>query len=440
LTGGQDGELQALSIADRVLALQKKLGAKAQAEPRFRFYALIDKVHRWDILQESWRRVKANGGAAGTDGQSIDDIESAGVEAFLLQLQEELRTETYRPQAVRREYIPKPDGRLRPLGIPTVRDRVVQQAALIVLEPIFEADFTETSWGFRPGRSAQQAAGEVVKYLNWGLTQVCDVDIEAYFDSIPHGKLMDRVARRIVDRRLLRLIKRWLKCPVEEEGRLRKSRQGTPQGGVISPLLANIYLHYLDKTWAERGYDQREGPNVQLVRYADDLVLLTDKDAHWAMQRLAEILGELELTLSADKSRVVDAERESFDFLGFTYRRVWNRDRTKRVTLYEPSKKSQKRLREKVRNVLNAMHPVSIREQVRRVNWQLRGWVNYFWVGNSWAVFRKVRWYVERKVRRILQRRRHRRGFGWKRYTSDFVYGALGLFDNYRVRWHPGRP
>jgi RNA-directed DNA polymerase len=440
LTAGQDGELRELSNAKRFLVLQEKLGAKAQADPDFRFYALIDKVHRLDILQEAWRRVKANKGAAGTDGQKIEDIELQGVEEFLHQLREELRTDTYRPQAVRREYIPKPDGRMRPLGIPTVRDRVVQQAALIVLEPIFEADFKDASWGFRPGRNAQQAAGEVVKYLNWGLTQVCDVDIEAYFDSIPHGKLMDLVARRIVDRRMLRLIKSWLKCAVEEDGRRFKSQQGTPQGGVISPLLANIYLHYLDKTWEERGYPLRKGPNVQLVRYADDLVLLTNKDAHWAMERLEEILGSLELKLNVDKSRVVDAEQETFDFLGFTYRRVWNRDRSKRVTLFSPSKKSQKRLRGKVKRILNPQHPVSTREQIRRVNRQLRGWVNYFRVGNAGHVFHDIRWHVEKKLRRLLQRRAHRHGFGWKRYAPAFLYQTLGLFDDYRMRWHPARP
>lgn len=328
------GALRELESTTKLQGFLRKLGEKAQAEPRFRFYALYDKVHRWDVLSESWCRVRANGGTCGVDGQTIADVEEQGVDEFLLAIQEELKTGSYRSQAVRRQYIPKPDGRQRPLGIPSVRDRVVQQAALIVLEPIFEADFTDASYGFRPGRSAHQAADAVVKYLNWGLTQVCDVDIEAYFDSIPHGKLMQLMARRIVDRRVLGLIKGWLKCAVEEDGRRWKPRQGTPQGGVISPLLANIYLHALDRTWQKRGYSERSGPNVQLVRYADDLVLLTDKDAGWAMARLEEILGRLDLRLNAKKSRVVDAEEEPFDFLGFTFRRNWNRDRSKRVTIF----------------------------------------------------------------------------------------------------------
>jgi group II intron reverse transcriptase/maturase len=306
---------------------------------------------------------------------------------------------------------------------------------LLVIEPIFEAGFTDASWGFRPGRSAQQAAGEVVKYLNWGLTQVCDVDISAYFDSIPHGKLLQLIARRIVDGKVLGLIKRWLKCTVEEDGRRWKPDRGTPQGGVISPLLANIYLHALDATWEKRGYTRRDGPNVQLVRYADDLVLLTDQDAKWALARLREILERLGLTLNEEKSRVVDAEKEPFDFLGFTFRRVWNRERTKRATLYYPSKKAQKRLRARVKKVFDLKAPVSTSERIRRANQLLRGWVNYFRVGNAAAVFHDIRWYVETKLRRVLQSQAHRYGRGWKRYDYAYLYERLGLYADYRVRW-----
>jgi group II intron reverse transcriptase/maturase len=321
------------------------------------------------------------------------------------------------------------------LGIPTVKDRVVQQSMLLVIEPIFEADFKDVSHGFRPGRSAQGAAKTVVKYLNWGLTQVCDVDIEAYFDSIPHQQLLDQVARRVNDRRVLSLIKRWLKSAVEEEGRIWKPRRGTPQGGVISPLLANIYLHVVDEEWENRGYNRREGPNVQMVRYADDLVLLTDKDARWAMERLGEILGPLELRLNAEKSRVVDAEKETFDFLGFTYRRVTNPRTGKRATVFYPSKKAQTRLREKVKNILKPSHPITLDEYIQRTNRTVRGWVNYFRIGNSTRVFHDIRQHVEVKLRRVLQRKAGRHGCGWRRYNYADLYQRLGLYSDYKVRW-----
>ena len=429
--------LRKLSSAEKLRGFLRRLGRKAQVAPRFRFYVLYDKIHRQDVLQESWRRVRANRGTCGVDGQTIDAIVASGVEPFLQELEHELRSGSYRPQPVRREYIPKPDGRLRPLGIPTVRDRVVQQATLIVLEPIFEADFTESSFGFRPGRSAHQAVDTVVKHLNSGLTEVCDVDIEAYFDSIPHGKLLHLITRRIVDRRVLKLIRQWLKCTVEEKGRRWQPTCGTPQGGVISPLLANIYLHALDATWKKRGYPDPLGPNVQLVRYADDLVLLTDKDAHWAMKRLQEILARLDLRLNEQKSRMVDARKETFDFLGFTFRREWNHRRKQLVTLFYPSKKSQKRLREKLKKVLNAMSPVKLSDRITSTNQILRGWVNYFCIGHSSKVFHKIKWYAEVKIRRLLQRRAKKYGCGWKRYDFDFLHRKLGLYNDYHVRWLP---
>jgi group II intron reverse transcriptase/maturase len=264
---------------------------------------------------------------------------------------------------------------------------------------------------------------------------VCDVDIRAYFDSIPHAKLMTLVARRIVDGKMLKLIKGWLMCAVEESGRRWKPSRGTPQGGVISPLLANIYLHALDVEWEKRGYTERNGPNVQLVRYADDLVLLTDRDATWAMDRLRVILKRLELELNEEKSRVVNAEKETFDFLGFTYRRVTNPRTGKRTTLFYPSKKAQKRLRAKVKNILNPLYPITLDEYIRRTNQTVRGWVNYFRIGNASQVFHDIHQYVEVKVRRVMQRKAGRHGCGWHRYDYAYIYHTLGLYSDYRVRW-----
>jgi group II intron reverse transcriptase/maturase len=261
------------------------------------------------------------------------------------------------------------------------------------------------------------------------------VDIRAYFDSIPHDKLMTLVARRIVDSRVLGLIKSWLDCVVEEKGHRWKPDRGVPQGGVISPLLANIYLHVLDDVWERRGYTRRGGPNVQLVRYADDLVLLTNKDAAWAMDRLRSILHRLGLELNLEKSRVVNAEEQTFDFLGFTFRRVNHQTRPTRVTIRTPSKKAQARLRERIRVVFSPKAPVTVEERVRRMNPVLRGWANYFRIGNASHAFKGVRRYVNMKLRHVLQRQAGRHGYGWKRYDSQYIYGTLGLYNDYRIRW-----
>src|SRR5271168_3328715 len=422
-----------LETPDRIRILQRKLYCKAKAEPEYRFYLLYDKVCREDILVHAYERAHANAGAPGVDGVTFEQIDASGRGAWLAGLRDELVTKTYRPDPVRRVMIPKPGGGERPLGIPTIRDRVVQAAAKMVLEPIFEADFEDGAYGYRPRRSAVDAVKEVHRLVCRGYTDVVDAGLSKYFDTIPHSDLLKSVARRIVDRNVLRLIKLWLKAPVEErngDGTRRMSggksaTRGTPQGGVASPLLANIYMNRFLKHWRRGG--RGEAFRAHIVNYADDFVILSRRSTAEALAWTRGVMTKLGLTLNEAKTSLKDARTERFDFLGYAfgphcYKRNGN--------LYlgaSPSKKSVMRVKLKINDVLasgNVKPRPAVRDQLNRL---LRGWSAYFCHGSLADAYQAVDHHVCGRVRRFLTRRHKVPNRGTRRFPSDMIFGELGV-------------
>jgi RNA-directed DNA polymerase len=422
-----------LQTPESIRRLQRKLYLKAKAEPAFRFYLLYDKISREDILRHAYDLARANRGAPGVDGVTFAEIEAAGLEEWLGGLRKDVVAKTYRPEPVRRVMIPKPGGGERPLGIPTIRDRVVQSAAKLVLEPIFEADLDPAAYGYRPGRSGADAIKEVHALLCRGYTDVVDADLSKYFDMIPHQDLMRSVARRIVDRHVLRLIKQWLKAPVEDsddDGKRRltggkSSTCGTPQGGVISPLLANLYMNRFLKHW--RATRRGEAYQARIVSYADDFVILSRKSAAEALAWTRQVMIKLGLTLNEAKTAVRDARNEPFDFLGYTFGPHRYRKDGHWYLGASPSKKSVLRLKAKVSDLLVPGNIGAWPEVRARLNRLLRGWATYFSHGTRLPAYRAVDNHVYERVRHFLVRRHNVPTRGTKRFNSEAVFGTLGV-------------
>src|SRR5215470_14140791 len=400
-----------LGTPEKIRTLQRKLYRKAKAEPAFRFYVLYDKICREDILRHAYGLARANAGAPGVDGVSFAEIEAQGLETWLAGLREDLVSKTYRPEPVRRVMIPKAGGGERPLGIPTIRDRVAQTAAKLVLEPIFEADFEDTAYGYRPRRGAVDAVKDVHRQLCRGHTDVVDADLSKYFDNIPHRDLMQCVARRIVDRHVLALIKMWLKAPVEERDGDGKRRivggkgntRGTPQGGVASPLLANIYMNRFLKHWRLSGCGAAF--RARVVSYADDFVILSRGRAAESLAWTKGVMTRLGLTINEAKTSLKDARQERFDFLGYSFGPHHHKANGKWYLGASPSKKSMQRLKTRVRDLLVPTNLDPWEEVRDTLNRSLRGWSNYFCYGTRGAAFRSIDHYVTERVRAFLARR-----------------------------------
>jgi len=435
----------ALRDAERVQDLQRKLYRKAKQDKDFRFYVLYDKIRLPHFLREAYKRSKANNGNPGVDGISFQDIEKYGVDKFISEIISELENRIYKPQAVLRVDIPKANGKTRPLGIPTIKDRVIQMATKLVIEPIFDADFEENSYGFRPKRSAAGAVREIKQNLKDGKAEIYDADLSAYFDTIPHKELMHLVAMRISDRNVLHLIKMWLKAPVMERGKAsgsKKNKVGTPQGGVISPLLANVYLHLLDKAVnREGGVFKRNG--VKIVRYADDFVLMAKYLPQECLDHMNRMFTRMKLKINKEKSKLINAKEESFDFLGFTYRyskslfqnspKYWN---------VEPSKKSQKKVRANIREYLKVRGHLSPEQLATGLNSILRGWINYFSIqGVTYPSKAKknLNYYLNLKLQRYYKQKSQRKSKLYNRGAMSVLIKDFGLIDPVKYGF-VGRP
>jgi RNA-directed DNA polymerase len=424
-----------LTTPASVQKLQTALHAKAKEAPNLRFYALYDKVYRKDVLAYAYERCKANGGAAGVDEQTFEDIEQYGVERWLDELMQELKSRTYQPQPVRRVYIPKPDGKQRPLGIPTIRDRVVQTAAVLVLEPIFEADLPPEQYAYRADRSALDAVQHVHKLINTGHGQIVDADLSSYFDSVPHAELMKSVARRIVDGAMLHLIKMWLEAPVEETDergnkhrstRNRDEGRGTPQGSPISPLLSNLYMRRFVLGWKKLGHEKRW--KAYIVNYADDLVICCQVGAEQALTAMRRIMSTLKLTVNEKKTRVCHLPEEKFDFLGYTFGRCYSPKTGRAYWGTTPSKKRVQRLCKSISEMTRrSQTQQDVGKLVEALNRKINGWANYFCLGPVSSAYRAVEQHTCRRLRQWLCVKHKERSGGSTRFPQQALHQKFGL-------------
>jgi len=421
--------------AEKVQKLQVALHAKAKENPAFRFYALYDKVYREDVLRMAFRQCRSNDGSPGVDGQTFEQIVDYGVLRWLEELAEELRTKRYQPQAVRRVWIPKPDGKQRPLGIPTIRDRVVQTALLLVLEPIFEADLPAEQYAYREGRGALDAVREVHRLACFGHSEVVDADLSGYFDSIPHAELMKCIARRVSDKAVLHLVKLWLDAPVEETDerghtqrttRNKDEGRGSPQGAPLSPLLANLYMRRFVLGWKQLGHESQF--RARIVNYADDFVILCRGSADEAMTAMRDMMAKLKLTVNEAKTRICKLPAESFDFLGYTIGMYWSWPQQRMVLSTRPSAKAVKRLKAKISDTTDRDQTLLDEGLVvGRLNQMLAGWANYFCRGPVSEAYRTIDFHVRQRIRRWLVAKHHGTGRGVNKYPNEYLYEELGL-------------
>jgi RNA-directed DNA polymerase len=430
-----------LSPPLKVGKLQTALHTKAKNSPNYRFYALYDKIYRRDVLGFAYERCRANRGAPGVDGQSFADIEEYGVDRWLDELAEELRNETYQPQPVKRVYIPKPDGKQRPLGIPCIKDRVIQMAAVLVLEPIFEADLEPEQHAYRPGQHAQNAVREVARLLGTGYTEVVDADLSGYFDSIPHAELMKSVSRRISDSRVLRLLKMWLETPVQETDakgnchrttRNKDQGMGTPQGAPISPMLSNIYMRRFVKGWKTGGHEKRLA--ARIVNYADDFVICCRGTADEAMTVMRSMMSKLKLTVNETKTRLCRLPEESFDFLGYTQGRNYSCRTGASYLGPRPSRKKIDRLCREISELTERRKAgQSVEVLIGQINRKLRGWSNYFRIGTVSQAYRSINSHTRHRVRQWLCVKFKEPGQGKRRFSDVYLHQKLGLYQLHRT-------